>query len=54
MQKLNLAAKVELAGYRFHKKLICPEHLADNIKRRLSNKMIHSKEIIVLGRPRFC
>ena len=39
---------------------ICPEHFTDNIerkyfrsalKRRLYNKMIYSKEIIVLGRP---
>ena len=55
-QKLNLAVKVQLAGYRIHKKLICPEHFADNtanITRRLPNKMICSKEIIVLGRPRF-
>ena len=31
MQKLNLAVKVQLhvAGYRIHKKLICPEHFAD-------------------------
>ena len=40
-------------------KLICPEHFTDNIerkyfrsalKRRLYNKMIYSKQIIVLGR----
>ena len=40
---------------------ICPQHFTDNIerkyfrfalKRRLYNKMIYSKEIIVLGRPR--
>ena len=39
---------------------ICPQHFTDNIerkyfrfalKRRLYNKMIYSKEIIVLGRP---
>ena len=39
---------------------ICPEYFTDNIerkyfrfalKRRLYNKMIYSKEIIVLGRP---
>ena len=37
MQKLNLAVKVQLhvAGYRIHKKLICPEHFADDMKRRL-------------------
>ena len=44
--------KVELAGYRTQKKLICPEHFTDNIKRLLSNKIIYSKEIIVL-RPGF-
>ena len=67
MQKLNLAVKVELVGYRIHKKLICPEHFTDDIERKyfrsalkrlLSNRMvIYSKEIIVLagvlGRPRF-
>ena len=59
--KLNLAVKVELAGQRIHKKLICPEHFTDNmdrkyfhsaLKQRLSNKMIYSKENS-LGRPRF-
>ena len=49
-----LEVKVELAGYRIHEKLICPEHFADNIKQRLSNKMIYSKEIKVLGRLWFC
>ena len=53
-QNINLAVKVELAGYRIHKKLICPEHFTDNterkyfcsaLKRRLSNKVIYSKEI---------
>ena len=37
-QKLNLADNVELAtvaGYRIHKKLICPEHLTDNIDRKI-------------------
>ena len=48
-----LEVKVELASYRIHEKLICPEHFADNIKQRLSNKMIYSKEIKVLGRLRF-
>ena len=52
-QKLNLAVRVELSGYWINKKYICPEHFTDNIKRRLSNKMIYSKEITVLGRPRF-
>ena len=53
MRKLNLAVKVELAAYQIHKTLIYPEQFADNIKRRLSNKMTYSKEIIVLGRPQF-
>ena len=48
-----LEDKVELAGYRIHEKLICPEHFADDIKQQLSNKMIYSKEIKVLGRLRF-
>ena len=48
-----LEVKVEIASYRIHEKLICPEHFADNIKQRLSNKMIYSKEIKVLGRLRF-
>ena len=52
-QKLNLAVKVKLAGYRIHKKFIYPEHSADNFKRRLSNQRIYSKEIIVFGRPQF-
>ena len=48
-----LEVKVELASYRIHEKLICSEHFADNIKQRLSKKMIYSKEIKVLGRLRF-
>ena len=45
----SLRIKVELADYRIHKKLICPKHFTNNIKRRLSNKMMYSKGIIVLG-----
>ena len=57
--KLNLGVKVELVGYRIHKKLICPEHFTDNIerkyfrsalKRRLSNKtMIRFKRYNSFG-----
>ena len=42
--KPKFSAQIELAGYRIHKKPICPEHFTDNIKLRLSNKMICSKE----------
>ena len=54
--------KYAASCHQIHKKFICPEHFTDNIerkyfrsalKRRLSNKMIYSKEIIVLGRPRY-
>ena len=50
--------KYAASCHQIHKKLICPEYFTDNIerkyfcsalKRRLSNKMIYSKEIIVLG-----
>ena len=49
----KFSGRATIAGYRIHKKLICPEHFIDDLervclcsalKRRLSNKMIYSKE----------
>ena len=45
--KAKFSTQIELAGYQIDKNLIRPEHFADNIKPRLSNKMIYSKEIII-------
>ena len=47
--KAKFSTQIELAGYQIHKNLIHPEYFIDNIKPRLSNKMIYLKEIIIIG-----
>ena len=43
----KFSTQIELAGYRIHKKLISLENFVDNLKLRLSNKVIYSKERII-------
>ena len=45
--KAKFCTQIELAGYQIHKNLIRPKHFTNNIKPRLSNKTIYSKEIII-------
>ena len=45
--KAKFSTQIELAGHRIHKKLISLENFAHNLKLRLSNKMIYSKERII-------